>query len=106
MPLTSAFTRTGFREVHWAVAVVGEAEGHAEATGEHYCIPDILRLRGELLLIEGSADAIPAPEACFRRALDRARAQRARAPELRVATSYARLLQRRGAEHRRHKRPS
>jgi DNA-binding NtrC family response regulator/predicted ATPase/ABC-type cobalamin transport system ATPase subunit len=80
-----------------AVAVVDEAEGHAEATGEHYCIPDILRLRGELLLMEGSADAIPAAEACFRRALERARAQRARAPELRVATSYARLLQRRGA---------
>ena len=36
-------------------------------------------------------------EACFRRALERARAQGARTSELRVATSYGRLLQRRGA---------
>jgi predicted ATPase len=51
---------------------------------------DLHRLEGELLLIRASDNQAEA-EACFRRALEVARAQSAKALELRASTSLARL---------------
>ncbi|HEX9372315.1 MAG TPA: hypothetical protein VF897_14965, partial [Roseiflexaceae bacterium] len=59
------------------------------AHNERWWDAELHRLRGELLL-EGGADAHEA-EAAYLRAIDIARAQRARALELRAATSLARL---------------
>ncbi len=58
---------------------------------ENWCIAELLRIQGELLLQQGAADAVASGEACFRDALDRARGQGALSWELRVATSHARL---------------
>jgi predicted ATPase len=52
-----------------------------------------VRVRGELLLLQGAPGAAAAAEDHFRQALDRARRQGALSWELRAAMSLARLLQ-------------
>jgi predicted ATPase/DNA-binding winged helix-turn-helix (wHTH) protein len=58
-------------------------------------LPEALRIKGELLLLQDGAEA-SAPEAHFRQALDRAHRQGALSWELRAATSLAGLLRDRG----------
>ena len=66
----------------------------AEQKGTHFWDAELLRLRGEALLLqEGARDAEAG--ACFRGALNVARAQDARALELRAALSEAGRLHRR-----------
>ena len=62
----------------------------AEESGERWWEADLHRLEGELLLIRASDNQAEA-EACFRRALEVAQAQSAKAFELRASTSLARL---------------
>jgi predicted ATPase len=64
-------------------------------TGEHCWDAELWRLRGELLGQYGTTRE-PEAGACFRRAIEVARAQGARSWELRAATSLARLLRVRG----------
>jgi predicted ATPase len=63
----------------------------AEETGQHYSDSELLRLRGEFLLMSGLWAARDAEE-CFRAALKIARRQEARSWELRATMSLARLL--------------
>ena len=65
-----------------------------DATGERTHEAELLRIRGELLVVAG--DAEPEAAACFERALAVAHNQSARSLELRAATSLARLWQRQG----------
>ena len=58
---------------------------------EYWCLPELLRVKGELTIMEGAGDIAAAAEENFLHALDWARRQRALAWELRVATSLARL---------------
>lgn len=67
---------------------------------------ELHRLRGELLLRQGARQGGPrtdsmdsAAAACFRQALDIARAQGARGWELRAALSWSRLWQQQGQQH-------
>jgi predicted ATPase len=53
--------------------------------------PELLRLKAELLLLQGAPGAATAAEALFRQALDWAHRQEAVSWELRSATSLARL---------------
>src|SRR5262249_21503646 len=53
---------------------------------------ELLRLKGELLLISDNSGAAAQAEQCFRDALDIARRQRAKSWELRTTMSLARLL--------------
>jgi predicted ATPase len=62
-------------------------------TGERVWHGEFHRLKGELLLVRSSLNH-EAAETCFRQALEIARAQDARAWELRAATSLGRLLAR------------
>jgi len=55
-------------------------------------VAELLRIQGELVILEGASDALVAAERHFRRALDWARQQQALAWELRTATSLGRLL--------------
>jgi len=75
----------------------------AESSGERWWEAELHRLRGELVLREGTRQAVQTAEANFRRGLDVARRQQARSLELRAAVSLSRLWQRRGkhqqAEH-------
>ena len=57
---------------------------------------ELLRIKGELLLMQNTQDAAAAAEDHFRQALDWARRQGALSLELRAATSLARLLRDQG----------
>ena len=78
------------------LTILEAAQAHVDETGEGYHAAEIYCLKGELLLVRGGADAPVAAEASFRRALEIARGQQAKAWELRIATSLARFLCRRG----------
>jgi predicted ATPase len=56
----------------------------------------LLRLKGELLLLQSTPAAVEKIEDLFRQALDESRRQEALSWELRAATSLARLLYDRG----------
>jgi DNA-binding SARP family transcriptional activator/predicted ATPase len=71
------------------LAAIDEGMAEARTHNERWWDAELHRLRGELLL-GGGADTHEA-EAAYLRAIDIARAQRARALELRAATSLARL---------------
>jgi predicted ATPase/DNA-binding winged helix-turn-helix (wHTH) protein len=58
--------------------------------------PELLRLRGELLLSQGAPAAAETAESLFRQALDDAHRQQALSWELRAAASLARLLRQQG----------
>ncbi len=73
-----------------ALAALAEALDLAEHYGIGWYLPEIHRLRGELLLEHAHSDADVA-ETCFREALQVARQQQAKMLELRAATSLARL---------------
>jgi predicted ATPase/DNA-binding winged helix-turn-helix (wHTH) protein len=78
-----------------AVAIVEEAMARAERTGVQWHVPELLRMKGELLLRFPSASPAPS-EACFRSAIDLAGQQGALCWQLRAALSLARLLLRQG----------
>ena len=85
-----------------ALAILAEAEAHADATGEHHLTADMKRLRGELVLLRGAADAVTDAETYFRSAIEQARRREAKTSEVRAATSLAQLLQRRGRHDEAH----
>jgi predicted ATPase/DNA-binding winged helix-turn-helix (wHTH) protein len=76
-------------------AIVDETLERAERTQELWAIPEALRLKGELLLLQDPSKSGLA-EQYFERSLDRARAQGAPSWELRTAISIARLEQMQG----------
>jgi tetratricopeptide (TPR) repeat protein len=61
-----------------------------------WATPELLRVRGELLLSQGTAGITEAVENIFRQALDAARRQETLSWELRAATSLARLMRNQG----------
>jgi predicted ATPase len=72
-------------------ASIDEALALSEHNEEHWCVAELLRIKGELILSEGGPDAAEAAEDHFGQALDGARQQGALSWELRAATSLARL---------------
>ena len=70
---------------------IEEAIVRSEHTEERWVIAELLRVKGELLLLRGAPGAAAAAEDHFRQALDWARRQGALSWELRAATSLARL---------------
>jgi predicted ATPase len=89
-----ALGRTG--QIGDGLVLVEEAIDHAERTEERWVFAELLRVKGELLLLQGAPGAAATAEDHFRRALDWARRQGALSWELRAATSLARLLRDRG----------
>ena len=79
-----------------ALAVVMQAIDAAERTGEQEHAAELHRQRGELVLLQGIAQAEIVAEQCFVHAVQIARRQQARSWELRAATSLARLWHRQG----------
>jgi predicted ATPase len=70
---------------------IGEALERAEHGDARWCMAELLRIKGKLLLLEGALSAAAAAEDHFRQALDWARRQTALSWELRAAMSLARL---------------
>ena len=75
--------------------VLEQAFSRVEPTGERMYEPELYRLKGELLLLGGSASNAQVEES-FRTAIDISRKQSAKSWELRATTSLARLLAKQG----------
>lgn len=78
-----------------ALTILDQALALVVKNDEHFYEPELHRLKGEAWLSYHAADQSES-SACFRRALEVARRQRAKSLELRAATSAARLLDRQG----------
>jgi len=74
-----------------ALGMLNEVLVQIERTGAKAEQAEMLRLKGEMLLIRNGGMAAEA-ESCFRAAIEIARAQEARWWELRATTSLAKLL--------------
>ena len=102
-PNVSFQSFTGLTELAEALAQAGRiAEGLAmveaglEQSEGGWRTPELLRLKGELFLLQSTPRAAETAEDLFRQALDGARRQEALSWELRAATSLARLLRDQG----------
>jgi predicted ATPase len=73
-----------------ALDAIDQALERAERTEEGWYLPELLRIRGELLIQQGDPDAIAAAQQHFAQSLRCAREQKARSWELRTAISIAR----------------
>jgi predicted ATPase len=73
------------------LSAIDQALERAERTEERWYLPELRRLRGELLLQAGTAAAFAEANECFVRSRQLAQEQRALSWELRCATSQARL---------------
>src|SRR6266481_1191173 len=74
------------------LAAIDEAIARSERTKERWAMAELVRVKGELLLLQGAPGAAAAAEDHFRQALDWARQQGALSWQLHAATSLARLL--------------
>ena len=88
--MAEALGRAG--QIADGLAAIEEAIVRSERTEERWLIAELLRVKGELFLLQGATGAAAAAEDHFRQALDWARRQGALSWELRAATSLARLL--------------
>jgi predicted ATPase len=82
-------------EAHDAVCKAIEAAGGRE-DGQQWYVPELLRIKGEVLLQQAGDRSAAAAEDCFDQAREMAREQGALFWELRVALSLARLLRGQG----------
>jgi predicted ATPase len=82
-----------------ALVLVDETIESVEANGDFCYMPELLRLKGRLLLTAPHSGDVEA-ELCFRRSLELSRRQGARAWELRTAIDLAALLAARGQPER------
>jgi tetratricopeptide (TPR) repeat protein len=87
--LAQAYAKTGQSEK--GLALVNEALAHVERAGENLDHAEMLRLKGEILLMRDPTHTAEA-ESCFRAAVEVARAQEAKWWELHVSVSLAQLL--------------
>ena len=74
-----------------ALVTIERALAMANRGGERWYAPEVLRVKGELLIADGGERSAAMAEDCFRDALELAREQTALSWELRTATSLARL---------------
>jgi predicted ATPase/DNA-binding winged helix-turn-helix (wHTH) protein len=74
-----------------ALAAVNDGVAHAEVDGELWYVPELLRIKAEILIEDGMDESTVAAEACFRDALGTAKDQEALAWELRIALGMARM---------------
>jgi predicted ATPase len=94
--LADAYRQTG--QAEHGLAIITEALTFIEETDERWWEAEVHRVKGELVLIQGSQDDsqngnVSTAVNCFQTALNIARRQEARSLELRAATSLARLWQ-------------
>lgn len=92
--LAEALGRAG--QIDDGLAAIEDAIGRAQSTSELWQLPELLRVKGELVLLRRGQDAAAQAEAAFQEGIDWARRQGALSWELRAAISLARLLRNRG----------
>jgi predicted ATPase/DNA-binding winged helix-turn-helix (wHTH) protein len=74
-----------------ALSIIDEALARSERIEERWCVAELMRIKGELVLRDGAPQAATAAEEHFLKSLDWARRQGALSWELRTSTSLARL---------------
>jgi predicted ATPase/DNA-binding winged helix-turn-helix (wHTH) protein len=94
--IPEALGRAG--QIAEGLAAIEEAINHSENTEERWMIAEMLRIKGELRLLQGGPTVAAAAEDHFRQALDWAARQGALSWELRAAMSLARLLRDQGRQ--------
>jgi predicted ATPase len=72
-----------------ARVIIDEALDRCERSEGLWCLPELLRIKGELVRLDGPGGIVKAAEDCFRRAIDCARRQGAMSWEMRAVTSLA-----------------
>ena len=87
--IAEALGRAG--QIADGLALIDEAIDRCQSTEEHWVTSELLRIKGELVLLQGAEGAAAVAEDHFRQADDWARRQGALSWELRAATSLARL---------------
>jgi predicted ATPase len=87
--LVEGFIGTG--QVIQGLVAIDDALADSERNEERWCLAELLRIKGELLLIGGVQHAAGTAEDLFLRALDWARRHGALSWELRAATTLARV---------------
>jgi predicted ATPase len=97
--LASVHGRIG--QAREGLVATAEALTLVARTGERFWEAELQRLKGQLLLQAVPANK-PEAEACFHRAIEIARSQKARSWELRAATSLARLWAEQGERQKGH----
>jgi predicted ATPase len=73
------------------LSTIDQALARSQRDEERWCVAELLRIKGELILRDGAPQAATAAEEHFLRSLDWARRQGALSWELRTSTSLARL---------------
>ena len=89
-PRAGASGRAG--QIADGLTAIEEAIVRSERTEERWATAEMLRIKGDLLLIRDAPGAAAAAESSFRQALDLACRQGAVSWELRATTSLARLM--------------
>ncbi len=79
-------------QIAQGLEAIDEALARSERNEDRWCVAELLRIRGELLLLQGVPGAAAAAEDHYQQSLGWARRQGALSWELRAATSLARLL--------------
>jgi predicted ATPase/DNA-binding winged helix-turn-helix (wHTH) protein len=92
--LAEALGRAG--QATHGLATIDEALARSERSKERWCVAELLRIKGELVVLQGGSEAQRAAEEYFRQSLDWARRQGALSWELRATTSLAQLMLNRG----------
>jgi predicted ATPase/DNA-binding winged helix-turn-helix (wHTH) protein len=96
--LAAGLAHTG--QVSGALAIADEALAQGERNGEQWCLAELLRIDGELILQSGGADAESRAAEIFVRAVEYAKAQGSLFWELRASLALARLRRRQGQHER------
>jgi predicted ATPase/DNA-binding winged helix-turn-helix (wHTH) protein len=78
-------------QVEQGVALIEQAIERCERSEERWSIPELIRIKGQLLLLDNAASVAGTAQDQFQHAIDWARRQGALSWELRGATSLARL---------------
>jgi predicted ATPase len=78
-------------QIAQGLEAIEEALARSERNEDRWCVAELLRIKGELVLLQGASGAAAAAEDHYQQGLDWARRQGALSWELRCATSLARL---------------
>jgi predicted ATPase len=89
--------------VEQGLVAIDEALEQSERTEAGWCMAELLRIKGGLVLQEGGPNSAEAAEGHFLEALDWARRQGALSWELRTATSLSRLWHNQGRTQEAHR---
>jgi predicted ATPase len=88
---TLAQGMAGLGQIGKALATVDQALTRADRGAERWYVAELLRIKGEFLIQEATAQSVSAGEDCLKKALDAAQEQGALFWKLRAAISLARL---------------